>query len=36
MATLRERVAPVVDQFSDQIGADLIERARAAMDAVAN
>jgi len=36
MANLRERVAPVVDQFSDQIGADLIERARAAMDAVAN
>jgi tripartite ATP-independent transporter DctP family solute receptor len=36
MATLRERVAPVVDHFSDQIGADLIERARAAMDAVAN
>ncbi|WEJ34122.1 TRAP transporter substrate-binding protein [Devosia sp. SD17-2] len=36
MNALRERVAPVVDQFTDQIGADLIERARAAMDAVAN
>jgi tripartite ATP-independent transporter DctP family solute receptor len=36
MANLRERVAPVVDQFTDQIGADLIEKARAAMSAVAN
>lgn len=36
MKVLRERVAPVVDQFTDQIGADLIEKARAAMNAVAN
>ena len=36
MKALRERTAPVVDQFTDQIGADLIERARAAMSAVAN
>lgn len=36
MAELRARVAPVIDQFTDQIGADLIEKARAAMAAVAN
>jgi tripartite ATP-independent transporter DctP family solute receptor len=36
MNALRERTAPVVDQFTDQIGADLIEKARAAMAAVAN
>jgi len=36
MAELRARVAPVIDQFTDQIGADLIEQARAAMAAVAN
>lgn len=36
MTALRERTAPIVDQFADQIGADLIEQARAAMAAVAN
>ena len=33
---LRERVAPIVEQFSETIGADLVEQARAAMAAVAN
>ena len=33
---LRERVAPIVEQFSETIGADLLEQARAAMAAVAN
>ena len=36
MAAFRERTAPVVDQFRDQIGADLVDMARTAMDAVAN
>jgi len=33
MAKLRERVAPVVDRFTDTIGADLVARAREAMAA---
>lgn len=36
MAKLRERVAPVVERFSEEIGTDLVEQARAAMDAVAD
>jgi tripartite ATP-independent transporter DctP family solute receptor len=36
MNVLRERTAPVIDQFTDQIGADLVDKARAAMSAVAN
>ncbi len=36
MATLRERVAPVVAEYSEKIGNDLVEQARAAMAAVAN
>ncbi len=36
MNVLRERTAPVVEQFTNQIGADLVEKARAAMGAVAN
>jgi TRAP-type transport system periplasmic protein len=33
MAKLRERVAPVVTQFTETIGADLVEQARASMAA---
>lgn len=36
MNVLRERTAPVVEQFTEQIGADLVEKARAAMAAVAS
>jgi TRAP-type transport system periplasmic protein len=36
IATLRERVAPVVKEYSEKIGLDLVEQARAAMAAVAN
>jgi len=36
MDELRALTAPVVDQFTDQIGADLIEKARAAMSAAAS
>lgn len=35
MARLRERVAPVVDEFSETIGIELVEQARADMAAVA-
>jgi len=34
MAVMRERVAPVVQEYSEKIGVDLVEQARAAMAAV--
>lgn len=35
LAAMRERVAPVVTEYSEKIGADVVEQARAAMAAVA-
>ena len=35
LATMSERVAPVVKEYSEKIGVDLVEQARAAMAAVA-
>jgi tripartite ATP-independent transporter DctP family solute receptor len=35
LAAMRERVAPVVKEYSEKIGADVVEQARAAMAAVA-
>src|SRR5690606_35580596 len=36
LAEMSERVAPVVEKYSEQIGVELVEKARAAMAAVAN
>jgi len=36
LAAMSERVAPVVQEYSEKIGVDLVEQARAAMAAVAN
>ncbi|MGB3719222.1 MAG: TRAP transporter substrate-binding protein [Hyphomicrobiaceae bacterium] len=36
LAAMRERVAPVVQEYSEKIGVDLVEQARAAMAAVAS
>jgi TRAP-type transport system periplasmic protein len=35
LAAMSERVAPVVKEYSETIGVDLVEQARAAMAAVA-
>jgi len=36
LAAMRERVAPVVQEYSEKIGVDLVEQARGAMAAVAS
>lgn len=36
LAAMRERVAPVVKEYSEKIGADVVDKARAAMAAVAD